>query len=413
MRPAVEVDLGHERGDERHQGVAPVGRADGEQVLRGAVHDGLHLAQRRAVDVDDGEPDELVVVELLGVLGHLVVAERGVEDGAAHGLGGVAVGELLEGDQQGALVPAGAGDGEAGGPAVGAGGRLGAQRRTGGEAPVGLVGAYVEGDLAADAVGLADPADHDLDVLAHMPSRRTRCRRNARRAPPRWGDARRSGWCGAQRRRSVSTKSTRAPPRPARAETTVRKAVAVRPLRPITLPRSSGWTRTSRIEPRRSCLSRTDDVVGVVDDATHQVLESLGQHVAHASLLPASSAVTVSVASAASAAPSGVSEAGTSAGVSAGASAAGLDLLDLLAFSAFFLVVVAAPLGSADGLLEGLVEDVELGALGLLDLQGALGARQALELLPVAGDLEDRLDGLGGLRAHAEPVLGPVGGRPR
>src|SRR5688500_8316652 len=58
------------------------------------------------------------------------------------------------------------------------------------------------------------------------------------------------------------------------------------------------------------------DVVGVVDDAAHQVLESLGQH-DQASLLPASSAVTVSVASAASAAPSGVSEAGTSAGASA------------------------------------------------------------------------------------------------
>jgi hypothetical protein len=56
------------------------------------------------------------------------------------------------------------GHGEGRGTAVGTGGRLGADRRAGGEATVGLVGADVEGDLAADAVGLADAADHDLDV---------------------------------------------------------------------------------------------------------------------------------------------------------------------------------------------------------------------------------------------------------
>ena len=67
------------------------------------------------------------------------------------------------------------------------------------------------------------------------------------------------------------------------------------------------------------------------------------------------------------------------------------------------------PLGSPCGVLEGLVEDVELVALGSLTLQGALGARQALEGLPVAGDLEDRRDGLGRLGADAEPVLRPVG----
>ena len=79
----LEVDLGHERGDERHEGVAAVGRTHGQQVLRGAVDDRLHLAQVRAVDVDDGQPDELVVVVLVGVLGLLVPAEGGVEEGAA------------------------------------------------------------------------------------------------------------------------------------------------------------------------------------------------------------------------------------------------------------------------------------------------------------------------------------------
>jgi hypothetical protein len=51
------------------------------------------------------------------------------------------------------------------------------------------------------------------------------------------------------------------------------------------------------------------------------------------------------------------------------------------------------------GVLERLVEELGLVPLGLGHPQGALGARQALELLPVAGDLEDRLDGLGRLRA--------------
>ena len=64
----------------------------------------------------------------------------------------------------------------------------------------------------------------------------------------------------------------------------------------------------------------------------------------------------------------------------------------------------------AGGVLEGVVEDVELGALGLLDPEGPLGTGLALELLPVAGDLEEDLDGLGRLRADAQPVLRPLGG---
>ena len=57
-----------------------------------------------------------------------------------------------------------------------AGGSSTTQRRTRGETSLGLIGAYVEGDLAADAVGLADPADHDLDarrlLSAHARQRR-------------------------------------------------------------------------------------------------------------------------------------------------------------------------------------------------------------------------------------------------
>src|SRR5699024_3272003 len=61
------------------------------------------------------------------------------------------------------------------------------------------------------------------------------------------------------------------------------------------------------------------------------------------------------------------------------------------------------------GLLERLVEPVELGGLGLGDLQRTVGALDALELLPITGHLEQLLDGLGGLGAHAQPVLGTLG----
>ena len=40
---------------------------------------------------------------------------------------------------------------------------------------------------------------------------------------------------------------------------------------------------------------------------------------------------------------------------------------------------------------------------------GSPGAGQSLELLPVAGDLQDRGDGVGGLCAYGQPVLHPVG----
>src|SRR5438552_1376095 len=50
------------------------------------------------------------------------------------------------------------------------------------------------------------------------------------------------------------------------------------------------------------------------------------------------------------------------------------------------------------------VEQIEIARLGLLDLQRPLRARQALELLPVAGDLRQLQDGFGRLGADAEPV---------
>src|SRR6476661_4939588 len=100
-----------------------------------------------------------------------------------------------------------------------------------------------------------------------------------------------------------------------------------------------------------------DHVVRVLDHAAHQVLEGLGEHHAQASLLPASSAVTFSAASASSAAPSGVSEVGTSAGASSAF------------FSAFFgadFLVTASPLGSLLASLSASLKISSLSRLGSL-----------------------------------------------
>ena len=81
-RPPATVDLGHQRLHERHQRVAAVGRADREQVLGAAVHQAGDLAERGAVEVVRRQPDQLVVVELVGVLGRLVGRDRGVQQDA-------------------------------------------------------------------------------------------------------------------------------------------------------------------------------------------------------------------------------------------------------------------------------------------------------------------------------------------
>src|SRR5436190_23279998 len=64
---AREVDLGDEGDHERHQRVAAVRRADLEEILCAVDHGG-DLAERAAVEVLDGQTDQLVVVELVGVL---------------------------------------------------------------------------------------------------------------------------------------------------------------------------------------------------------------------------------------------------------------------------------------------------------------------------------------------------------
>src|SRR5690606_31467254 len=83
--------------------------------------------------------------------------------------------------------------------------------------------------------------------------------------------------------------------------------------------------------------------------------------------------------------------------------------LGLVLLAGLLLALGGVRLRAAARLLKGLGEDLLLGRLGRGDLQLALGTRQALELLPVAGDLQDALHRLGRLRADLQPVLGPLG----
>ncbi|EGJ74462.1 putative 30S ribosomal protein S16 [Streptomyces sp. Tu6071] len=180
----------------------------------------------------------------------------------------------------------------------------------------------------------------------------------------RWTSAR----VRVQRTWSTSTRSTRTP-RPPMAPTTVRRARAVRPLRPITLPRSSGCTRTSRTRPRRRVRSATCTSSGL-------------------------STMPFTRCSRASSSMSALGRLGR----------VGLVLL----------VGLLRLLG--DGLTLGLIAGLrrdgleETAVVGLrLRLEQRRRGGLALELLPVAGLLQDGEHGLGRLRADTQPVRHAVG----
>src|SRR5918996_264974 len=208
-----------------------------------------------------------------------------------------------------------------------------------------------------------------------------------------------SGAPRPRRYRSVSTTSTRTP-RPPMPPTTVRRAVAVRPPRPITLPRSSGCTRTSSVRPRRVVTSSTCTSSGWstmprtrCSRASARTLTSTPCSRSSATLLTLlRSTVTSQYRS------------------RFGGSLGGLTL------GGVGLRAAVTPLLGGGGLGGGLLarggqRRLETGLLVdllRLRLQGALGAGQALELLPVPGDLQQVLHGLGGLSADAQPVLRPL-----
>src|SRR5690625_671656 len=178
-----------------------------------------------------------------------------------------------------------------------------------------------------------------------------------------------------QRTSCRSSRSTRTWRPPASEPITVRSALAVRPLRPMTLPRSSGWTRTSRTLPLRSLL----------------VLTCTSSEFATIPFTRCSSA---------SSNTSGL--------------ALGLLGLGLLGGLVGRLVSLLHALLGLGGLLlagehELLQRGLELGLLGLrVGLLRHLERRrgsQALELLPVTRLAKESLHRVGGLSTHGQPVL--------
>ena len=195
---------------------------------------------------------------------------------------------------------------------------------------------------------------------------------------------------------SVSTTSTRMP-RPPMPATRVRSAVAVRPPRPITLPRSSGCTCTSTVRPRRPVTISTRTSSGLATIPRTRCSTA--------------SATTALISVSSAERGRGLSAAALGGAASAGARSARRRLRRPWRPSWRGLLLLGwwPRRRLALGLRQRGVEQLQLARLGLLDLQRALGARQALELLPVAGDLQQVHDGLGGLGADAEPVLRTLG----
>ena len=154
----LDIDLRDDLLHERDQDFLPVGRLDDEQVLYG------HRVQAGDLAHDLGahaglEANELVFVPaLVVVLVEFLCLDEQL--GPAEGLGLVAGFDLLEGEQQDVLVPAGTVH------------RQGARRRrlhhefgSRDKAVFGGIGEYLDGHLAADSVGLADSCHLKLHVI--------------------------------------------------------------------------------------------------------------------------------------------------------------------------------------------------------------------------------------------------------
>ena len=209
--------------------------------------------------------------------------------------------------------------------------------------------------------------------------------------------SRQSAQGGALSDPSVSTTSTRRP-RPPTPVITWRSALAVRPPRPMTLPRSSGCTRISRVLPRR-LVSRSTVTSSGWSTMPLTRCSSASSSTSYSAGVSAGAGVSSAGASAAGASWRPGSLGGSGLGGSLGSSLLRRRLL--LGGGRLGGRLVHA--GADGGLVEGL-----LVRLGLGDAHGRRRGL-ALELLPVAGHPEDGGDGLGRLGADAEPVLRPLG----
>src|SRR5699024_4867208 len=168
---------------------------------------------------------------------------------------------------------------------------------------------------------------------------------------------------------------------------TVRSALAVRPLRPMTLPRSSGCTRTSNTLPLRSRLdlTRTSSELATIPFTRCSSASSSTSGLALGLL--------------------GLGFLGGLVGrlVSRFVGCLGRLLVGLLGLCVLLLARQHEVL--QHGLERGFLG---LGVLLLGDLERGRGG-QALELLPVTGLAQESSDRIGGLCPHGQPVLHPLG----
>src|ERR1700761_1534445 len=211
----------------------------------------------------------------------------------------------------------------------------------------------------------------------------------------------------------------------------------------MTLPRSSGWTRTSRTLPRRiarvetwtssgfstmpltRCSSASSSMSGLAARLT-----ALGR--ARAGRIGRSRCVRRSGRSRSRAAVGGAGRRLLRGGLGLGPAGLRLDVRVRLGLSLGVARLGVGGLGvrrlgvglpgpaATPGrgrpgvagvlarVLQGGGERLLLVRLRLADPQGALGTRLTLELLPVARDLEDVHHRRGGLGAHGQPVLSPL-----
>ncbi len=135
----------------------PSGRRTLEHVLAREVQHLGQLADRLTLDGADAETDQLVVVELVGVLGPLGGVDLGDEQDASQALGRTAVVVPLEVQQEAAGVDPAVADRQRAGR-----GRVGPHRRPRGQPALRVVGADIDRDVALDPVRPPDPADDDL-----------------------------------------------------------------------------------------------------------------------------------------------------------------------------------------------------------------------------------------------------------
>src|SRR5215470_18079812 len=175
---------------------------------------------------------------------------------------------------------------------------------------------------------------------------------------------------------------------PARELITVRSARAVRPPLPMTFPRSSGCTRTSRTLPRRSIRLATRTSSGCATMPLTKCSRASSSTSGSGTAVGGLGGRGLRRLSRLSGVAVGLNLSGLAAGLNLGR----LALLGLLRLEAFLHQCVVAVL---------------LGRLLLGGLEGALRAGQALELLPVPGDREQVAHRVGRLRAHRKPVLDP------